>query len=109
MSTDVNIQLRSYLQTIEASAPPITVAELKQASGQPAAPAHESGDDDLMVDYLRQRPDDRDTPSEQKRWHGIAVAVAATILLVIGIVLVADGNSGEVVIDTASTPSATGL
>ena len=63
--------------------------------------------DDLTVDYLQQRPDGSDAASEQKRWRGVVVAVAATILVVVGVVVVADGNSGDVVTDPASEPSAT--
>ena len=57
-----------------------------------------------LDDYLPQ-PSRRAAPSEQKRWSGVAVAVAATILVVVGVVVVADGNSSNVVTDPASSPS----
>ena len=62
--------------------------------------------DDLIVDYLQQRPDESDTPTEHKRWFGVVVAVAATILVVVGVVVVADGNSGDVVADPAASRQA---
>ena len=61
--------------------------------------------DDLMIDYLQLRPDDSDLPSERKRWSGVVVGVAATILVVVGVVVAADGNSGDVVTDPASSPN----
>jgi hypothetical protein len=60
-----------------------------------------------LVDYLQQRPDERDTPGAQQGWFGVAVAVAAAILVVVGVVVVADGDSVNVATDPASEPSAT--
>jgi hypothetical protein len=63
--------------------------------------------DDLTVDYLQQRPDESDALPNQKRWRGAVMAVAAAILVVVGVVVVADGNGGDVVTDPASTPTVT--
>jgi len=62
--------------------------------------------DDLVVDYLQQRPDGSDASAERNRWSGVVGAVAAMVLAVVGVVVVADGNSGDVVSDPASTASA---
>ena len=61
--------------------------------------------DDLMVDYLQQRPDESDASAERKGWSGVVVAVAATILVVVGVVVVADGNSDEAATDSSSPAS----
>jgi hypothetical protein len=100
MTSDVDVQLRSYLETIEASAPPITVDELEHASRRLAGPAHESGDDDLTVVDLR-APVESDTRATQKRWSVVALAVAAAIMLVVGIVVT--DSDDNVVTDAASS------
>ena len=46
-------------------------------------------------------------PSETGRWSGVAMAVAAAILVVVGVVVVADGNNADVVTEPASTPTVT--
>jgi hypothetical protein len=66
--------------------------------------ADEQRVDELTVDYFQQRPDETYAPSEPNRWRGVVIAVAATILVVVGVVVVADGNSGNVVTDPASSP-----
>ncbi len=80
--------------------------EVIEHSPVPPVPDPQRGDD-LMVDYLHQRPDGSEASSERKGWPGVVAAVAATILVVVGVVVVADGDSGDVVTDPASTPSVT--
>ena len=58
--------------------------------------------DDLMVDYLHQQP--YESPAGRKGWTGVVVAVAATILVVVGVVVVADGNGGNAVTGPESLP-----
>ena len=123
MMSDLLTQLADYGEYCEERQGSVAVDEIKRIvtpdqSGSQAAsvdtaiqaveaePA-ERPVDDLMVDYLQQRPDEGDAPSEQKRWSGVVVAVAATILVVVGVVVVADGNSGDVVTNPASSPAAT--
>jgi hypothetical protein len=67
-----------------------------------AEPDEQLGDEPT-VDYLRQ-PGESTAATQQKKWSGVVLAVAATILVVVGVVVVADGNSGEVVTDPASSP-----
>ncbi len=80
--------------------------EVIEHSPVPPVPDPQRGDD-LMVDYLHQPPDGSEASSERKGWAGVVAAVAATILVVVGVVVVADGDSGDVVTDPASTPSVT--
>jgi len=103
MSTDVVVQLRSYLETIETSAPPITVDELEQTNRQLAGPAPESGDDDLTVFDLR-HPGESAAPTRRTHRAFVAAAVAAAFVLAVGIV-VADRNSSNVVSNAGSSPS----
>ena len=80
-------------------------ASVDTAVDSAEAEADEQRGDDVMVDYLQQRPDKSDAPSERKGWAGVVIAVAATILVVVGVVIVADGNSGNVVTDPVSSPT----
>jgi hypothetical protein len=61
---------------------------------------------DLVFDF-EQQPDGTDALSDRKRWFSVGIAVAATILVVAGVVVVADGNRGDVVTDPASSPNVT--
>ncbi|MGI9622458.1 MAG: sialidase family protein [Acidimicrobiales bacterium] len=124
MSRDVVLQLRSYLETIETSAPPIAIAELKARLELPrgdndltaaesfdrevadtGADVCESCGADLTVFELRV-PDESPAPGPRKH-RALVFAVAAAILLVVGVVVVADGDSSDVVTDpvlSATTP-----
>jgi len=44
-------------------------------------------------------------PSERSRWSGVAIAAAAAILVVVGVVFVADRDDRDVVTESASTPA----
>ena len=79
--------------------------ELIEHSPVPPVPGPLRGDGP-MVDYLQQRPDGRDAPSEPKGWRGAVLAVAVTILVLVGVVVAVDRNGGDVVTDPASEPSA---
>ena len=77
-----------------------------------ATPTEANTDEQLgdgpTVDYLQQRPDESDEPSVRKGWSGVVAAVAATILVVVGVVVVvgvAERDSGDVVTDQASSPT----
>jgi len=60
-----------------------------------------------LVDYLQEQPDGSTAPAVRNRWSGVAGAVAAMFLVVVGVVVVADGDSGDIVTDPASAPTAT--
>ena len=99
--------LRDEIKRASERISPITITEvLDRPSVWADAEPDEHRGDDLMVDYLQQRPDRTKEPSEQKGWISVLVVVAATILVVVGVVVVADGDSGNVVTDPASSPSA---
>ena len=98
MSTDVDVQLRSYLETIERSAPPITIAELQQSGGQGGWQQSEP----QVVDL--QRPVESPASTPPKRRILVALAAAAASLSVAGIVAV-EGSSGKVVTDAVSSPT----
>jgi hypothetical protein len=55
------------------------------------------------------RPARRDAGSSRKRWLGALAAVAATILVVVGVVVVADGNSDDVATDLTDVISSPGV
>jgi hypothetical protein len=112
MSRDVVVQIRSYLETIEASAPPITLDELEQVSSQeePASTFHEYAD--LTTLDLRQAEElplsgGGPAPTRRKQWTVVVAAVtAAAIVLVVGVV-VADRDSFNVVTEPAVSPTVT--
>jgi hypothetical protein len=85
-----------------------SASELTQSTTDSASVvvvADEQVGNELTADDLQLRPDDCDAPSEQKRWRGVVVA-AATILVVVGLVVVADRDNGDVVTDPAVSPVA---
>jgi hypothetical protein len=63
--------------------------------------------DDLTFDYLLQRPEENAATAQNRGWPSVAMAVAVTILVVVGVVLVAEGNRGVVVNDPAASPTVT--
>ncbi len=69
--------------------------------GQPVE-ADEHPGDRSSVDVLWEDVG-RPAPSERGRWSGVAMAAAATILVVVGVVLVADGNDSGLVTEPASS------
>ena len=60
---------------------------------------------DVTVDRLQLRSEEGEPPPTWKGWSGVVVAVAATILVVVGVVVVADRNDTNVATDPV--PSAT--
>ena len=63
---------------------------------------------ELMADYLRQRPgESAPTPARSGR-SGVVAAVAAAILVVAGVLVVADGSGDRSVTDPASSPPEAG-
>ena len=70
------------------------------------ADVDEARADDLRGDYLQLRPDGSESTSRLTGLRGTVVAVAAAVLVVVGALVVADGNGGEIETDQASTPSA---
>jgi hypothetical protein len=61
------------------------------------------GADDPAVRHLRQPPWDDDAQSRRKGWSGVVLAVAATVLVVVGVVVVADGDRGEEELEPTSS------
>jgi len=57
-----------------------------------------------LVDYFR-LPNESAARRRETSRFGVVVAVAATILLVVGLGVVADGNGGDVATDPASSPA----
>ncbi len=98
---DVEILLRDYGREVNDRCLPISVAELERHLELTATDAQ--GVDDLTVDYL-QRPNESEATAGQKGWRGAVLAFAAAILVVVGVVVVADGNSGDVVTDPVAEP-----
>ena len=78
--------------------------ELIERSPVPPAPEPQRVDD-LEVDYL-QLNDSIAAPSEQGGRIGAFIAIAAAVVVVVGTVVVAGGDSGDIVTDPASSPDA---
>jgi|GEM_PF-1096643 len=120
----------AYAALMERAPTALTLEEIttiaETPSGVPSLHGQQAGDDsdpgdqslDRTVEAEEQRVDgprvdvlledvERPAPSERGRWSGVAMAVAAAILVVVGVVVVADGNGGEVRIGPASVPGAT--
>ena len=116
MTRDVLTQLTAYGEYCDDRQGSVTVEEILRteapdASG-PTVMFDATGDepyeweerersDGLIVEYLVPRTGS----TAQKRWIGVLAAAAATILVVVGVVVVADGDSGDVVTGPASSPS----
>ena len=83
---------------------------LEQESGLPLRPPSADpcvvpvealhGIDDLTVDYLRQSGE-AETPTESTSRSGLVAAVAATVLVVVGVIAVAGGDSDEFVTESS--------
>ena len=113
-----DLQTERFVASLEAlwvEPSPEFVTELGRRVREGAIPGADSSDartesgrepaTSEMVDYLP-RPVERTTRQERSGWGGVAVAVAATIVAVVGALLVADGYDGDSVIDPATTPDA---
>jgi hypothetical protein len=59
------------------------------------------------VVYFEQQADGSDALSDRKRWFSAGIAVAATILVLVGVVVVADRDIDDVEPDAPSSPSVT--
>lgn len=106
MTVDLKSQVRDYTRFYVSTLSSIEIDELLSERPAETSPGDRPGDD-LVVDYLQPRPDGNHAPAGRKRWTGVVTAVAATVLVVVGVVVVADGNSGDVVTDPASSPNVT--
>jgi hypothetical protein len=100
---EVEVLLREYGYEVNDRCPPITVVELERHLE--SAAVDERGGDDLTVGYLRRR-DGAASPAQRTRLLG---AVAATVLAVMGIVVVADRINGDNTTDVSSVSSPTEL
>jgi hypothetical protein len=112
---DVETQLGDYWAELVADYPVPSAVELMAPSVSSIDSAAHSVEteadrprgDALMFDS-HWHVDESTTPSERKRWIGALTAVAATILVVAGAVVVAERTSDDVVTDPASSPTVTG-
>jgi hypothetical protein len=97
-----------------------TPSRVTSLHGQQAGDDSDLGDQSLdrTVEADKERVDgprvdvlwedvERPAPLETGRWSGVAIAVVAAILVVVGVIVVADGNGGDVVTEPASSPAAT--
>lgn len=96
---DLDVQIRAYM---DAASKPLTVDDvlgIREIFGEELS-------DDLLSDYLEQRPDERDSRPRGAGRLRAAIAVAATILAVAGVVLVG-GDNGSIVAEPAALPTVT--
>jgi hypothetical protein len=93
--------LPTAASAVTAEAPSLLESVVDRSVEPVEAGPEEPRGDDLRVDYRQLRPDKSDAPSAPKRWFGVAIAAAATILAVVGVVVLAEKDSGDVV--TASS------
>jgi hypothetical protein len=122
MNRDLLTQLTSYGEYCDDRQGSVSVEEITQANApDPSEPTvtfvatgvepHENNErvrlDELTVEYLVPR-ENSTARVKQKRWIGALTAAAAIVLvIVVGLVVIADGNSGDVVTAPASSPSTT--
>ena len=89
---EIELVVRDYARQLDELCPAISVAELQEHLERTTI--GEQGGGDLLIDYLPQ-PDEGTTRSNRRGRSSVVAAVAATILVVVGLVVVADGNSGD--------------
>jgi hypothetical protein len=130
MSEDLATQIGAYVRALDETQLPVTLDDLtdRAVNNELADPvdvsptssslaasvdtnvdsvfakANEQLGDRSRVDVLWEDVEWR-APSETGRWSSVAIAVAAAILFVVGVVVVADGNGGDVVTEPASSPA----
>ena len=103
MSPDIATQVREYLQTLDSEAAPITIEEIEHAADSFDAEGLRS--DEILADYVPS-PDSAAVPemlptrTPRRRWLSIGAAVAAAILLVVGLVVLFDRDGDGVVTDS---------
>jgi len=114
VTTGLLTQLADYGVYHDEEQGSVEVADVLAVVGSPAAGGDAADPmqtetldriDDLMVDYLQEQPDGSTAPAVRNRWSGVVGAVAAMFLVVVGVVVVADRNSGEVTSDPSSSPT----
>ena len=96
---DLDVQIRTYIDT---ASEPLTVDDVL---GPPSAHDEELSDDS-MTDYLRLRPDESEPSLQGRGGPRILVAVAAAVLVVVGVVWVG-GDNGRIVTEPAAVPTVT--
>jgi hypothetical protein len=119
VTTDLREELAEYGRRQRAERRPVDMAEILNAAN--AAPASLDASIDSAVHQIEIEADgprgdvlmfdshwrvDESRTSERKLWIGALAAVAATVLIVAGVVVAANRNSGDVVPSSAS-PSPT--
>ena len=119
MSVDLQAELAEYGRRQRAERQPVDIADIFAVTdasvvtrddlagsgvdvGEPDV--DRSGGETLTFDS-RWRVDDGEARSERTRWIGALAAVAATILVVVGIAVVADREQDDVVPSTARIDS----
>ena len=121
MTVDVEAHLRAYTRHVGSLISPVGLEEIRDKridapgrEGSLAASVDSALDsteaeigersvEDQRVGYLHQRPDDNDAPRRQRGRFGFVAAVAASIVVVVGVVL-AGGNDGELETESGAAP-----
>lgn len=103
MSPDIATQVREYLRTLDSDAAPITIEELERAAG--SVDGEGLFGDGVLAEYVLGPegvavPEVIPSRAPRRRWIAIGVAVAAAILLVVGLVVLIDRDGDGVVTDS---------
>jgi hypothetical protein len=108
---DLKTQLADYFDHVVQR---VDVSEIigdchagREHSGAPPQFEADKRRGDDLTFFIVPQPGERTVQRERRRWIGVAAAVAATILVVAGFLVVADGDGLEAETDSVPSSSAT--